>query len=222
MSCFASQRKRMFCCKHTVLLTVMCTRSQPAILDHSAGFLKDWSRSGKLGKCHTHISINEIMVIHSHKIHPQLGQVQTRRSENDNTPQPLDQWKNSPCIGQQVGNCTSFTLTHYLADLFALAQGRSHCASNIISNTHPFHSNWVDPPIPEIRLFQNLTLKIQGEGHGRGEHWKSHHGSNILSTHIPLVPCKSATPFICTTFSKFDLENPRSRSWFRGTLSVTT
>ena len=29
----------------------------------------------------------------------------TRLSENDNTPQPLDQWKNSPFIGQQVGNC---------------------------------------------------------------------------------------------------------------------
>ena len=29
----------------------------------------------------------------------------TRRSENDNTPQPLDQGTNSPYIGQQVGNC---------------------------------------------------------------------------------------------------------------------
>ena len=28
----------------------------------------------------------------------------TRRSENDNTPQPLDQWTNSPFMGQQVGN----------------------------------------------------------------------------------------------------------------------
>ena len=27
-------------------------------------------------------------------------------------------------------------------------------------------------PVPEIRLFQNLTLKIQGQGHGRGQtHW---------------------------------------------------
>ena len=29
---------------------------------------------------------------------------QTRRSENDDTPQPLDQWTNSPFIGQQIGN----------------------------------------------------------------------------------------------------------------------
>ena len=48
---------------------------------------------------------------------------QTRRSENDNTPQPLDQWMNSPFIGQQVGNRKSFTLTHYLADLFAMHHG---------------------------------------------------------------------------------------------------
>ena len=34
-----------------------------------------------------------------------------------------------------------------------------------------------------IQLFKNLTLKIQGRGHGWGEHWKSQHGSNILSTH---------------------------------------
>ena len=47
----------------------------------------------------------------------------TRRSENDNTPQPLDRWTNSPFIGQQVGNCKSFTLTHYLADLFAMHRG---------------------------------------------------------------------------------------------------
>ena len=41
----------------------------------------------------------------------------------DNTPQPLDQWTNSPFIGQQVGNCKSFTLTQYLADLFAMHRG---------------------------------------------------------------------------------------------------
>ena len=51
-----------------------------------------------------------------------VHQLTTRRSENDNTPQPLDQWTNSPFMGQQVGNCKSFTLTHYLADLFAM-----HC-----------------------------------------------------------------------------------------------
>ena len=51
------------------------------------------------------------------------GQWVKRRSENDNTPQPLDQWTNSPFVGQQVGNCKSFILTHYLADLFAMHHG---------------------------------------------------------------------------------------------------
>ena len=115
-------------------------------------------------------------------------------------------------------------------------------------------------PISEIWLFQNLTLKIQGQGHGWGQSWKSQSGCNILSTHIPFVPCQSAIPFLRysifkvwpwkskvkvmdevdieshnmgptfywltslsfhvnrpshswdTAFSKFDLENPRSRS----------
>ena len=126
----------------------------------------------------------------------------------------------------------------------------------------------IGPPIPEMQHFQKLTIKIQGQG--RGECWKSQHGSNILSTHIPLIPCQSAMSFLRydflkilpwkskvkvmvevkvgshkidvtsywptsisfhvkrlyhswdTAFSKFDLENPRSRSWVRGTLKVTT
>ena len=53
-----------------------------------------------------------------------MGTYSTRRSENDNTPQPLDQWTNSSFIGQQVGNCKSFTLTHYFADLSAMHRGR--------------------------------------------------------------------------------------------------
>ena len=128
----------------------------------------------------------------------------------------------------------------------------------------------IGPSIPEIQHFQNLTLKIQGHGHGWGVSWKSQHGSNILSTHIPFTPCQSAIPFLRydffkiwpwkskvkvmvevkveshkvgatsyrltslsfhvnrpsyswdTAFSKFDLENPRSRSWVRWTLKVTT
>ena len=55
-------------------------------------------------------------------IKPSKASVLTRRSENDNTPQPLDQWTNSPFMGQQVGNCKSFTLAHSLAILFAM-----HC-----------------------------------------------------------------------------------------------
>ena len=111
---------------------------------------------------------------------------------------------NSPFIGQQVGNCTSFTLTHYFADLFAMhvAQGQSHCASNIISNSHPFHSKWVKPPNPELQQFQYFTLKMQGQGQGCGQSLKSQCESNMLSTHIPFVPCQSAIPFLRYDFFK--------------------
>ena len=63
-------------------------------------------------------------------------------------------------------------------------------------DSHPFNSMSISHPIPEIRLFQNLTLKIQGQGHGWGERWKSQSGCSILSTHIPFVPCQSALPFL--------------------------
>ena len=33
-------------------------------------------------------------------------------------------------------------------------------------DSHHFNSMSIGHPIPEIRLFQNLTLKIQGQGHG--------------------------------------------------------
>ena len=61
---------------------------------------------------------------------------------------------------------------------------------------HPFCSMSIGPTIPEIQHFQNLTLKIQGQGHGWGECWKSQHGCNILSTHIPFVPCQLDLPFL--------------------------
>ena len=146
------------------------------------------------------------------------------------------------------------------------AQGQYHCASNIISNSHAFHSKWVDPPIPGIQQFQYFTMKIQGlEGHGWGQSLKSQCKCNILSTRIPFVPCQRALPFlrysifkiwpwkskvnvipeghiVGTTpyqlislsfdvdepshsylllLKKFDLENPRSRSWLGWTLKVT-
>ena len=57
-----------------------------------------------------------------------------------------------------------------------------------------FHSNW--HPIAELWRFQSLTLKIKGEGHGWGGHWKSQCGSSIVSTHILLVPCQLALQFL--------------------------
>ena len=51
-------------------------------------------------------------------------------------------------------------------------------------------------PFLSYDFFENLTLKIKGQGHGWGHSSKSQCGSNILSIHIPFVPCQSALPFL--------------------------
>ena len=55
---------------------------------------------------------------------------------------------------------------------------------------HPFMS--IHPLIPIIELFKYLTFKIQGQSHSSS----SHNRYNILSTHIPFIPCWSALPFL--------------------------
>ena len=70
------------------------------------------------------------------------------------------------------------------------------------SDSHPFRSMSIGHPIHKIRLFQKLILKIRGQGHGWGQSLKSQHGSNILSTQIPFVPCQSAIPFLSYNFFK--------------------
>ena len=70
-------------------------------------------------------------------------------------------------------------------------------------DSHPFRSMSIRHSVPELWLFQNLTLKIKGQGHGWGHSSKSQGGSNILSTHIPFVPCQSALPFL--TYSIFKI-----------------
>ena len=67
-------------------------------------------------------------------------------------------------------------------------------------DSHPFHSMWIGHPTPELWLFQNLTLKIKGQGHGWGHNSKSQCGSNILSAHIPFIPCHTCIPFLSYDF----------------------
>ena len=73
-------------------------------------------------------------------------------------------------------------------------------------------------PIAELRLFQNLTLKFKGQGHGWGHSSKSHCGPNILSTHIPFVPCQSALPFL--TYSIFKIWPSKSRVKVMGEVTI--
>ena len=60
----------------------------------------------------------------------------------------------------------------------------------------------IGPPIHERQLFKKLTLKIQGQGHGWGQSSKSQCECNILSTHIPFVPCQSGIPLLSYDFFK--------------------
>ena len=75
---------------------------------------------------------------------------------------------------------------------------RSHNASKYPINSYPFPS--MSTPIPEIWLFQNLTLKIQDQSHGWGKSTKPQSGSDSQSTHIHFVPCESAIPFLGYSF----------------------
>ena len=49
-------------------------------------------------------------------------------------------------------------------------------------SSHPFCSMSIGPPIPEIRLFQNLTSKIQGQGHACCQKSRSHSWLSIQLT----------------------------------------
>ena len=76
----------------------------------------------------------------------------------------------------------------------------------------------ISPPIPEIQHFQNLTLKIKGQGHGWGHSLKSQCGSNILSTHFPFVLCQSGIPFL--SYDLFKIWPWKSRVKVMGEVTV--
>ena len=97
------------------------------------------------------------------------------------------------------------------------------------------------PSHSEIQLFQNLTMKIHGQGHVCGQRSRSHltfkiQRSRLWSRSNPFVTfgAWSSNLYVCfsfrgnrTTFgwdignSIFNLENSRSRSWLRSNLMVT-
>ena len=98
----------------------------------------------------------------------------TRCSEKDNTPQPLDQWTNSPFMGQQIGNCDEFHIDTKL--------GRSIChalwaksKSIMRPILYPTHISFIpsQSTFPLIKYgYWNLTLKIQVQGHWWGQSLK--------------------------------------------------
>ena len=72
----------------------------------------------------------------------------------------------------------------------------SQHGSNIQSTHIAFVPCGSGIPLLSYDFFDNLTLKIKGQGHGWGHSSKSQCGSNILSIQIPFVPCQSALPFL--------------------------
>ena len=72
---------------------------------------------------------------------------------------------------------------------------KSQLGSNILW-IHPFMS--IHPLIPMIEVFEYLTFKIQGQSHSS----RSHNRYNILSTHIPFIPCSLALPFLRCSYLK--------------------
>ena len=115
----------------------------------------------------------------------------TRHSENDNTPLPLirERIAHSWAKRLETVRVSHWPITWPIYLPCTVAQEQAHCASNIVSDSHLFHSKSVD--LPTSMAIKNLTLKIQGQGHGWGQSLKSQLGSNILSTHILLSPCQS-------------------------------
>ena len=79
-----------------------------------------------------------------------------------------------------------------------------------------FRVNW--PSHSWEKHFQNLTLKIQGQGHSS----RSQSRYNTLLTQIPFFYVDWPSHSWYTAISKFDIENSRSRSWVRSKLKVTT
>ena len=72
-------------------------------------------------------------------------------------------------------------------------------------------------PIHEIRLFQTLTLKLQGKGHGCGKKTKviqlAEYPINLLPFHFTSI--RSTIPAE-EVFWNFTLKHSRSRSWVKG------
>ena len=79
-------------------------------------------------------------------------------------------------------------------------------------NMDPINIQSIGHPIPEFRLFHNLTLKMKGHGHGWGHSSKTQCGSNILSTGIHFVSCQSALPFLRYGFHNLTLKIKGSRA----------
>ena len=90
-----------------------------------------------------------------------------------------------------------------------------------MDDSHPFRSLSIGRPIPEIKLFQTLTLKLQGQGYGCGQKGKviqsAQYHINSLPFHFTSI--RPTIPEI-ELFQNLTLKHPRSRSWVRSKIKV--
>ena len=79
-----------------------------------------------------------------------------------------------------------------------------------MDDSHPFRSMSIGCPIPEIKLFQTLTLKfqLQGQGHGCGQRARSYIQPSIILTHFVFISHQTNNSWE-RAISKFDLETSK-------------
>ena len=81
-------------------------------------------------------------------------------------------------------------------------------------DSHRFCSMSVSPPIPEIRLFQTLTLKLRGQCNGCGQRAQSHTVGPVYTWFaFFLFHINQRTIPEIQLFQNLTLQNSRSRSW---------
>ena len=72
-----------------------------------------------------------------------------------------------------------------------------------MDDSHPFRSMSTGRPIPQKRLFQTLTLKLQGQGHGCGQKAKSYSQPSILLIRFLFISHRADQQFL--RYSYFEI-----------------
>ena len=65
-----------------------------------------------------------------------------------------------------------------------------------MDDSHPYRSMSIDQPIPEISLFQTLTLKLQGQGHECGQRARSYNRPSISLIRFLFISHQSDQQFL--------------------------
>ena len=85
----------------------------------------------------------------------------------------------------------------------------THRSQPWMIDSHPLRSMPITPPIPQIRLFQTLTLKLQGQVHGFGQMARPCSQPSIKLTFILFVSHQSDINSCNTAILKFYLEKSK-------------